>query len=116
MSFKNKVVQRTSALASCTAFGIVLVLHIPGAVAAEPIPRQGYNCPNGYDVSGGYCLPKNSSKASIPKGGDLCPDGYDVQGGYCNPRDKNTNPAINKQGDYCPEGYNSQSGYCVKKK
>ena len=116
MRFKTRKAQRTKTILGISAvFGLLLIAQIPRTVAAEPILRQGYNCPNGYSASGGYCIPKNDRKASIPKSGHLCPRGYEMQGNYCNPRNKKTTPAINKQGNFCPEGYTSQSGYCVKR-
>jgi len=116
MIFKNYQAHKaTTILGIGVAIGLLLIAKIPRTVAAEPITRQGFYCPNGYSISGGYCIPKNDSKASIPKSGDLCPQGYEMQGNYCNPRNKKTTPAINRQGNSCPNGYIARSGYCVKR-
>jgi hypothetical protein len=70
---------------------IGIILAIVTAVAfcrklysAEPIPKVGTNCPNGYHREGHYCVP---NKPTVPPviiqiRGE-CPKGYHPKGDYC---------------------------------
>lgn len=115
---KNKVIGNILLFAIGIAIGTCAALQIPKAKGAEPILRQGYNCPSGYDRKRGYCVPHNSSstKEAITQSGSSCPDGYDRSRGYCIPHKNNNNSsAIPRQGISCPNGYDRKGDYCQKR-
>jgi hypothetical protein len=67
----------------------ILVLLLPAAAFADPLPvprvgGPGGGCPVGYSWQGSYCIPlSNDTPAAIPKKGTTCPSGWTAIGSYC---------------------------------
>lgn len=55
---------------------------IPGPQARLALERRG-QCPIGYHDSGAYCLAGPQAKPAIPRIGSTCPQGWLVSGDYC---------------------------------
>ena len=67
-------------------FIVLLTLSIT-AIAQEPIPKIGNQCPTGYYSSGDFCKPfdhyTNKDDPVIEKVGNTCPPGFRSSGDYC---------------------------------
>ena len=53
-------------------------------LATQPLPRVGANCPPGYLISAGYCVPRSYTSApAVVRDGPTCPPGHFISGQYC---------------------------------
>ena len=53
-------------------------------LATQPLPRVGVNCPPGYLISAGYCVPRSYTSApAVVRDESNCPPNYFISGHYC---------------------------------
>ena len=95
--------------------GLVMAVIMTGVPAAEPMVRQGSDCPPGYYRSGAYCIPASErTKPAITREGANCPPYYYRSGDYCVPSKTDVEPPLVRQGDSCPPHYYRSGDYCIK--
>lgn len=60
------------------------MLLITLLLATQPLTRVGANCPPGYLISAGYCVPRSYTSApAVVRDSTTCPPGYFLSGQYC---------------------------------
>jgi len=84
-----------------------------------PVIKINDKCPIGFQSSGGYCLPNNSSVQGVISiypaiKASGCPMGYRENNGYCQLFKGVKKYAIPKVTNLCPRGFISNGDYCIK--
>jgi hypothetical protein len=96
---------------------IALFIAATTALAQNPIPRVGDNCPTSTYKSEDYCKPFKSAEDQviIQKSGKDCPTGFYNAGSYCKRLSSSDREALPREnGKKCPTGWYKSGQYCVK--